>query len=340
MAGALRALLADHQRRHPAMAREDQVKLVFQALMGVGHLLAGREQVTAYLRREMAALAPDPVEPLTETVGPDWFRLNLRRAMAEGLTPEAVAGLMLASTDRGAHTRADVRRFCEEAVPDADLSLLDRPDWLPSHSAAYRAAERPAYRLISADWLPCLEAVCLVSRTLAAVPRPLVTLDGPCASGKTTLAGRLASVFAAAVAHTDDYVIPHARKTPERLAVPGGNCDAERLLQDVLLPWKEGRAVRYRPYDCAADRICPAQALPDAPLLILEGSYANLPGLRALADARLFLSVPRETRLSRLKERESAGSFQRYLDRWIPLEEAYFSAYGLPDREICVITCT
>ena len=58
---------------------------------------------------------------------------------------------------------------------------------------------------------------------------PLVTIDGPCASGKTTLAEQLAEMLPAAVIHTDDYVVPHALKTAERLAIPGGNCDAERL---------------------------------------------------------------------------------------------------------------
>ena len=61
--------------------------------------------------------------------------------------------------------------------------------------------------------------------------RLFITLDGPCASGKTTLARALAQELNAFVVHTDDFVVPHAQKTPERLAIPGGNCDAERLLR-------------------------------------------------------------------------------------------------------------
>ena len=41
------------------------------------------------------------------------------------------------------------------------------------------------------------------------------------------------------------------------------------------------------------------------------------------------------SRLERLRRRESAESLQRFFDRWIPLEDAYFSAYGLPD-ESCI----
>ena len=49
----------------------------------------------------------------------------------------------------------------------------------------------------------------------ALTDRVLITMDGSCASGKTTLAGKLAEVFGAAVIHTDDYVIPTRRKPPK-----------------------------------------------------------------------------------------------------------------------------
>ena len=162
--------------------------------------------------------------------------------------------------------------------------------------------------------------------------RLLVTLDGPCCSGKTTLAAELAGILDAAVLHTDDFVVPHAAKTAERLSVPGGNCDWERLTREVLIPWKEGRTPQVRRYDCAGDCLLEPECLPKGPVLILEGSYCNLPAIRALADVRLFLNTPEAVRLERLKARESPESLGRFHARWIPLERAYFSAYGLPDE--------
>ena len=167
--------------------------------------------------------------------------------------------------------------------------------------------------------------------------RLLITLDGPCASGKTTLAGKLARAFRGQVVHTDDYVIPHARKTPERLAVPGGNCDAERLAEEVVIPFKSGLPVRYRRYDCRRDVLLPEEELPDTKVLVLEGSYCNLPALRKHADLRLFLDTPGEVREARLLARESAASMQRFRNLWIPLENAYFEAYRLPDEDCIVI---
>ena len=169
-------------------------------------------------------------------------------------------------------------------------------------------------------------------------PRFLITIDGPCASGKTTLARKLSEALFAPVIHTDDFVIPHAQKTAERLAVPGGNCDAERLVKEVVSPFKKGEQAVFHRYDCKADRLLPEESLPDGTsLLIIEGSYCNLPSIRAFADLRLFVDTPEETRMERLKERESPASLQRFFDLWIPLENAYFAAYGLPDAGCAVI---
>ncbi len=167
--------------------------------------------------------------------------------------------------------------------------------------------------------------------------RILVTIDGPCASGKTTLAAKLAVIFGAAVVHTDDFVIPHAEKTAERLAVPGGNCDADRLANEIAAPWKRGGKVVFRMYDCMRDCLLPEETLPETDMLILEGCYCSLPEIRKYADVRIFLDAPWEIREARLLERESAQSMRMFYDRWIPLENAYFKAYGLPDGECVVI---
>ena len=145
-------------------------------------------------------------------------------------------------------------------------------------------------------------------------------------------------MFAAAVIHTDDYVIPHPRKTAERLAMPGGNCEAERLVLEVLDPWKSGCPVQYRKYDCGQDRILPGQPLPESGTLIVEGCYCNLPGIRKFADLSLFMDTPEETRMARLKERETPESLKQYYEKWIPLENAYFDAYHLPDSDCVLIS--
>ena len=183
----------------------------------------------------------------------------------------------------------------------------------------------------------CGEALDRISREMEKKQRIVVAIDGPCASGKTTLAGFLADVFGAGVVHTDDFVIPHRLKTPERLSIPGGNMDDGRLIEEVLNPWKTGNDASYRRYDCHDRRYVSAEPLRAGDMLILEGSYALLPSIRRFADVSLFLTVPWEVREERLKRRESPGSFKLFMDLWIPLENAYFVFFGLPDGDCTVI---
>ena len=181
------------------------------------------------------------------------------------------------------------------------------------------------------------EASMLIAGLTRTRRRTLVTLDGPCAGGKTTLAARLAGETGGTVVHTDHFVVPLGQKTPERLAVPGGNCDRERLENEVLRPWKEGTGGFFRRYSWTEDRLLEPEALPGDGLMILEGSYCSLPELRQYADLRLFMDTPEDIRMARLKERETPASFARFLEKWIPLEKAYFEAYGLPDPDCLLV---
>ena len=341
--GCLRAQL----ERHPGARAEDIVKCVFQGLLGVGHLLASPEQVEAYIVRETAEMADAPEESLLEPVSPAWARLNLRRAMAEGLTPRLIAKLMMSAAPAPGFTREDVRRACAAYAEEAGilemgtaLARIGEAGWLPSHSDAYRQRYHPAYRLIPMEAAPLLPVLCAAAKRMSGGARTLVTIDGPCASGKTSLAGRLADILDAAVIHSDDFVVPHVQKTPERLAVPGGNCDWERLAGEVIMPWKAGRAGVYRRYDCHRDCLMDPEPLPVGKVLILEGSYCNLPAIRACADVRVFADTPESVRQVRLAARETPASLEMFRVRWIPLENAYFEAYGLPDEGMIRINCS
>ena len=102
----------------------------------------------------------------------------------------------------------------------------------------------------------------------------LVAIDGRCTAGKTTLAGLLQGKRSCNVVHMDDFYLPFAKRTPERMAQPGGNMDFERLLSEVLLPLKSGAEALYRPYNCHADYFLPTQPLSASIPTVIEGSYS------------------------------------------------------------------
>lgn len=328
-----------HCQHHPAMEPEDRVKLYFQAMLGCGHLLGDESAVAQRIAQEEESLSPSTDEPLTEPLGPHYVRLNLRSAMAAGFPPLWIARLMKCSAQplyTREHVVQAIASLDDPAALRAAQRLLQEPGWLPSHSAAYHATYEPAYRVMDrtcARVLPVLQAAAAAMR---AKERVLLCIDGPCASGKTTMARLLSSVLDAAVIPMDDFFLPHAKKTAKRLAEPGGNADWERMVDECLLPWCRNQPVRYRPYDCHRDAYGKEIGVPEKSFTIVEGSYSCLPAITAYADIRVFLQVSPEEQLQRIEKRNGSEQLQVFRQRWIPLEQAYFAACQLPD-EGCVV---
>ena len=72
--------------------------------------------------------------------------------------------------------------------------------------------------------------------------------------------------------------------------------------------------------------------MPRTDALILEGSYAFHPELYPYYDLRIFLDINPEIQKKRLQNRETPESYQRFLDRWIPLEEKYFETFDPKEK--------
>ncbi len=176
-----------------------------------------------------------------------------------------------------------------------------------------------------------LAAIMTRLEALRGRPRILIAIDGPCGGGKTTLAQHLSQLLQAPVVHMDDFSIPHAMKTAERLAQPGGNLDIERFMKEALTPLTETGHACYRPYDCHADAFAEPVIVPDSRHVIFEGSYSMLPQIASHTDLQIFLHVSPQTQQERLLKRVGPQRIGAFNARWIPLEQAYFAACHLPD---------
>ncbi len=160
----------------------------------------------------------------------------------------------------------------------------------------------------------------------------LVAIDGPCASGKTTLAKELSETLRCPVVHADDFFLRPEQRTPERLAEPGGNMDRERLASEVLLPLRAGKEAWFRPFLCNRQCLGEPIMIPSSPVIFVEGSYSCHPELEGFYDLRLFLRVGSREQLQRLAMRETPESLERFRERWIPMENQYFSAFDIENR--------
>ena len=181
---------------------------------------------------------------------------------------------------------------------------------------------------------PCLvPALRAIDDALRASEGPLlVAVDGRCAAGKTTFAALCAQVFPdCGVFHMDDFFLPCEKRTPERLAAPGGNVDYERAREELFLPLSRGERVTFSRFDCASGTLEPPKVFPPRRLSIVEGSYSHHPALAPCSGLKLFLTCDPAVQLARLAQRapEKLADFQA---RWIPMEERYFKAFDIEHR--------
>lgn len=161
--------------------------------------------------------------------------------------------------------------------------------------------------------------------------RVIVAIDGRCASGKTTLAGRLRDVLPCNVFHMDDFFLRPEQRTDARYMEPGGNVDRERFSEEVLCPLLKGEPVFYHPFDCHAMKFGESVLVEPAAVNIVEGSYCCHPALWESYDLHIFLTVSPEEQLARIARR-SGSDPEMFRRRWIPLEERYFKAYRIEER--------
>lgn len=147
----------------------------------------------------------------------------------------------------------------------------------------------------------------------------LVTIDGPSGSGKTTLAGHLGDELDALVLHVDDM---HQGWT--------GLLETVDLARASLVDaWLTGAPPSHPTWDWEADVAGPAQAVPQADLVVLEGV-----GAFAIAGEHASVSVwveaPDDERHDRAIARDGEG-FASHWDIWADQERALYAAH--PGRD-------
>lgn len=201
------------------------------------------------------------------------------------------------------------------------------------HSEAYRAAYAPHYRVVRQCYIDAWPALLTAQRTMeqaASAAPALLAIDGRCGSGKSTLAAHIAEVFECPVFHLDDFFLPPALRTEERLSQPGENVHHERFLEEILQPFLAGHTVRFCPFDCSVGALGDTVEVSPAPFAVAEGSYALHPALRGAYAASVFVTCTPEVQRARIAARSGEAALRVFEAKWIPLEEAYFAAYDIP----------
>ena len=157
----------------------------------------------------------------------------------------------------------------------------------------------------------------------------VVAIDGMSGGGKSTLADLLARNYECNVFHMDNYFLPLEMRTEDRLSEPGGNVHYERFRNEILNPLRENRSVISRAYSCGDWTYTEPKEVEVKRLNIIEGSYSMHPHLREAYDFKVFLEIEKNEQIRRLVLRDPDRSIQPFIDRWIPLENKYFTELNI-----------
>ena len=175
-----------------------------------------------------------------------------------------------------------------------------------------------------------------VDRLLQEKDRVIIAIDGPCASGKTTLAALLEAQYDCNVFHMDDFFLRPEQRTESRFAQPGGNVDYERFREEVLIPLSLGAPFSYRPFSCRSFTLSePVRVSPKRPNIV-EGSYSLHPHFRDPYDLKILLTVDPEVQRQRILQRP-AFLHRRFFEEWIPMERRYLEAFSIPEQADLVL---
>ncbi len=147
-------------------------------------------------------------------------------------------------------------------------------------------------------------------------------IDGKGASGKTTLAHRLAAALpAASVVAVDDFARPELR-----------GWDRNRFVRQVRDPLLAGRSACYQRWDFERDEGADWVEVPPGAPVLVEGVSSTDVRLGIDWDVTLWMDVPAEERFRRALARDGEAMRERWLDDWIPSEDAYEREQRPQDR--------
>ncbi len=339
-----RDLLIKHYRRYPDLQIKDIFKFLHQSTFGCEHMVSSLAGTVEYIKKEYETLT-ERSELRTEALDGEYSRVHLSY-FDQGLHPETLGRLFFESAKQGAGNIEELEQklavanglILENALPfsqsefDSELKKW-AADGYPAthHSDTFRESYHPAYRVIANRYVPFLSLFAEIDK---AMERGAVTvaIEGGSASGKSTLADILTSLYDCNIFHMDDFFLRPEQRTPERYAEVGGNVDRERFLSEVLLPHSRGEAVNYRRFDCATFTLCPPVTVTPKKLTVIEGAYSMHPELAKYYSLSVFLDISPELQRARIIKRNSPGMAERFFKEWIPLEKVYFEKMQVKER--------
>ena len=157
-----------HMEKYPGIQSQDIYKMVYQGVLGPGHLGIEKSKILYYLDEELSQIDADPYQPLIENISPDssFIRIDLHRYKFENYSSDDLARLILKSSIIEADAKMEFIRIWQDIARKVERGRfgLDREKFrefnqyiiendypVVHHSEEYIKLYDPAYRVISLE---------------------------------------------------------------------------------------------------------------------------------------------------------------------------------------------
>ena len=156
-------IISQHIQHYPKIQIQDLYKLLFQAAMGIEHLLQNPAPILDYLLRELDVVDAVSETQLAEPIAPELVRVHLRPFKARMGRPAQLVDLMMKSAANFNPSREKLTIYwhtleemaAQQIIPFSAPELQSffqtkRLESLPAahHSKIFRENYQPAYRVI------------------------------------------------------------------------------------------------------------------------------------------------------------------------------------------------
>lgn len=156
----------------------------------------------------------------------------------------------------------------------------------------------------------------------------IMGIDGRCGSGKTTLTALIKEELDVNVVHIDGFYLPFKDRKENWKELLAGNMNFERLLNEVIVPYREKKKFTPNGYNAHNDEYFTLSEIDPEKPLIIEGSYSSY---FDLYDYQIFMTCNEQTQEERLQKREGIN-FVNFKNIWIKKEEDFFKYYSSADK--------
>jgi uridine kinase len=164
----------------------------------------------------------------------------------------------------------------------------------------------------------------------------VVAIDGPGASGKSTLARAVTAEMLAALVHTDDFFRPSVGSAGARRSL-ADYYDWRRLRAEALVPLLARRSAGFCRFDWENGVLGSAVTVAPAGLIVLEGVFSAAPVLSGLVDRAVFVETAEPERMRRLRRLIIPEEWD---DDWLAAERAYFGLTRPPSSFDLIVSGT